>query len=46
MAAIQRCFEYVFDGAKKESNIPQLDVKLLNGAAVDVLGLEVRRSGC
>jgi phosphoribosyl 1,2-cyclic phosphate phosphodiesterase len=40
MAAIQRCFEYVFDGAKKESNIPQLDVKLLNGAAVDVFGLE------
>jgi phosphoribosyl 1,2-cyclic phosphate phosphodiesterase len=40
MAAIQRCFEYVFDGGKKESNIPQLDVKLLDGAAVNVFGLE------
>ncbi|MGP8248012.1 MAG: MBL fold metallo-hydrolase [Bryobacteraceae bacterium] len=40
MAAIQRCFEYVFEGGKKESNIPRLDVKLLDGAAVDVFGLE------
>jgi phosphoribosyl 1,2-cyclic phosphate phosphodiesterase len=40
MAAIQRCFEYVFDGGKKESNIPLLDVRLLDGAAVDVFGLE------
>jgi phosphoribosyl 1,2-cyclic phosphate phosphodiesterase len=40
MAAIQRCFEYVFDGGKKESSIPQLDVKLLDGAAVNVFGLE------
>jgi phosphoribosyl 1,2-cyclic phosphate phosphodiesterase len=40
MAAIQRCFEYVFDGGTKESSIPRLDVKLLDGAAVDVLGLE------
>ncbi|MGA2147193.1 MAG: MBL fold metallo-hydrolase [Bryobacteraceae bacterium] len=40
MASIQRCFEYVFDGGKKESNVPRLEIKLLNGAAVDVFGLE------
>ncbi|MGA1994447.1 MAG: MBL fold metallo-hydrolase [Bryobacteraceae bacterium] len=40
MAAIQRCFGYVFDGGKKESNVPQLDVKLLDSAAVDVFGLK------
>ena len=40
IATIQRCFEYVFDGGKKESNVPQLDVKLLDRGAVDVFGVK------
>src|ERR1051326_4055656 len=40
MANIQRCFQYIFDGAKKESNVPQLDAQLLDGAPFDLFGLE------
>jgi phosphoribosyl 1,2-cyclic phosphate phosphodiesterase len=40
MASIHRCFQYIFDGAKKESNVPQLDSRLLNGATFDLFGLE------
>jgi phosphoribosyl 1,2-cyclic phosphate phosphodiesterase len=40
MAAIQRCFRYIFDGVKRESNVPQLDVRVLDGAPFDVCGLE------
>jgi phosphoribosyl 1,2-cyclic phosphate phosphodiesterase len=40
MANIQRCFQYVFNSDKRESNIPQLDVNLLDGAAVNVFGLD------
>src|SRR5215831_20451024 len=32
MAAIQRCFPYIFDGVKRESNVPQLDARLLDGS--------------
>ncbi|MGD0497388.1 MAG: MBL fold metallo-hydrolase [Bryobacteraceae bacterium] len=39
MAAIQRIFQYVFDGAKKESNVPQLEPRLLDGAALDLFGV-------
>src|SRR5437868_3400739 len=31
MAAIRRCFQYVFEGAKKETTIPQLEPRLLDG---------------
>lgn len=40
MAAIQRCFPYIFDGVKKESNVPQLDARLLDGSSFDLFGLE------
>jgi phosphoribosyl 1,2-cyclic phosphate phosphodiesterase len=40
MANIQRCFRYIFDGAKKESNVPQLDPRLIEGPPFDLFGLE------
>jgi len=40
MAAIERCFPYIFDGGKKESNIPRLERRLINGSTFDVFGME------
>src|SRR4051794_6152513 len=40
MAAIQRSFPYIFDGIKKESNVPQLDVRLIDGSPFDLFGVE------
>ena len=40
MAAIQRSFPYIFDGGKQESNVPRLDVRLIDGAPFDLFGLE------
>ena len=40
LTAIRRCFQYIFDGVKKESNIPQLDPRLIDGAPFDLFGLE------
>lgn len=40
MAAIHRCFLYIFDGAKKESNVPQLECHVIDGKAFDLFGLE------
>src|SRR5438270_5171688 len=40
MAAIRRCFQYVFDGVKKNTNVPQLDARVINGAPLDLFGLE------
>ena len=40
MAAIQRCFQYIFDGGKKETNVPKLEARVLNGAPFDVFGME------
>ena len=40
MADIRRCFQYIFDGVKKESNIPQLDPRLIDGSPFDLFGLE------
>jgi phosphoribosyl 1,2-cyclic phosphate phosphodiesterase len=42
MAAIQRCFQYIFDGGKRETNVPKLDARVLNGAPFDVFGMEFR----
>jgi len=39
LASIQRVFQYIFDGARKESNIPKLDPRPLAGQAVDLFGL-------
>ncbi len=40
MAAIRRSFPYVFDGAKRESKVPQLDARLIDGAPFQLFGLE------
>jgi phosphoribosyl 1,2-cyclic phosphate phosphodiesterase len=38
LAGIRRVFEYIFDGARKESNIPKLDPRPITGA-VDLFGV-------
>jgi len=40
MAGIQRCFQYIFDGMRKESNVPKLAPQIIDGAPFDVFGLE------
>ena len=40
MTDIRRCFQYIFDGVKKESNVPQLDPRLIDGSPFDLFGLE------
>jgi phosphoribosyl 1,2-cyclic phosphate phosphodiesterase len=40
MAAIQRCFQYIFDGGRKESNIPKLEARVMDGASFDLFGME------
>jgi phosphoribosyl 1,2-cyclic phosphate phosphodiesterase len=40
MAAIQRCFQYIFDGGRKESNIPKLEARVMDGAPFDLFGME------
>jgi phosphoribosyl 1,2-cyclic phosphate phosphodiesterase len=40
MAAIVRCFPYIFDGEKKESNVPRLERRLIDGAAFELFGME------
>jgi phosphoribosyl 1,2-cyclic phosphate phosphodiesterase len=39
MAALHRCFPYVFDGVKKETNVPQIDEKVIDGP-FDLFGME------
>jgi phosphoribosyl 1,2-cyclic phosphate phosphodiesterase len=39
MAAIQRVFQYIFDGAKKESNVPRLDPRVIEGP-IELFGVE------
>ncbi len=39
LASIQRVFQYIFDGAKKESNIPKLDARPIDGK-LDLFGVE------
>src|SRR6266581_373639 len=40
MASIRRCFQYIFEGVNRESNVPQLDARLIHGGAFEVFGLE------
>jgi phosphoribosyl 1,2-cyclic phosphate phosphodiesterase len=40
MAAIQRCFQYIFDGGKRETNVPKLDARVLDGSSFDLFGME------
>ncbi len=41
IAAIRRCFAYIFDGAEKESSIPRLEIHTLDGSPFDLFGLEI-----
>lgn len=40
MGAIHRAFRYVFDGEEKKTAVPQLESHTLNGAPVDLFGLQ------
>jgi phosphoribosyl 1,2-cyclic phosphate phosphodiesterase len=40
MASIQRVFDYIFDGGRKESNIPRIESRLIDGSPFDLFGLE------
>lgn len=40
MEAIRRCFRYIFEDGKRESNVPQLDTHVLNGEPFDLFGME------
>ena len=40
MASIRRCFPYIFDGAQKQTNIPHIEARILDGSAFDLFGLE------
>ena len=40
MESIQRVFQYIFDGVKKESNVAQLEPRLIEGGPIDLFGLE------
>jgi len=40
MAAIQRCFPYIFDGMRRESHVPQLDARMIDGSPFELFGLE------
>lgn len=42
METIRRVYQYIFDGVKKESNVPQLITHLIDGGAIDLFGLEFR----
>jgi len=40
MADIQRVFRYIFDGARKESNVPRLATHVIEGGRFELFGLE------
>ena len=42
IGAIRRCFPYIVDGVKKESNVPQLDAREMDGSPFDLFGVEFR----
>ena len=41
VAAVRRCFAYIFDGTEKESSIPRLEIHTLDGSPFDLFGLEI-----
>jgi phosphoribosyl 1,2-cyclic phosphate phosphodiesterase len=40
LAAIHRCFRYIFDGREKLSSVPRLQSHTLNGSSFDLFGLQ------
>ncbi len=41
MQVIRRCFQYIWDGGYKESNVPRIDCRELDGAPFPLFGLEI-----
>jgi phosphoribosyl 1,2-cyclic phosphate phosphodiesterase len=41
MAAIHRCFQYIFDGSEKPSSVPRLECQVISGEPFDLFGLEI-----
>jgi phosphoribosyl 1,2-cyclic phosphate phosphodiesterase len=41
MAAIHRCFLYIFDSSEKVSSVPQLESRTFDGGSFDLFGVEV-----
>jgi len=39
MDAVYRCFPYIFDNAQRNTNVPKLDARLLDGSPVDLFGV-------
>ena len=42
MEVIRRVYQYIFDGVKHESQVPQLATHILDGRVFDLFGLEIR----
>jgi len=40
MDSIRRCFPYIFDGEERNTNVPKLDARILDGTPFDLFGLE------
>jgi phosphoribosyl 1,2-cyclic phosphate phosphodiesterase len=40
MAAVRRCFPYIFDRVETKTNVPHIDPRLIDGSAFDLFGLE------
>jgi phosphoribosyl 1,2-cyclic phosphate phosphodiesterase len=40
MESIRRCFQYIFEPGRKGTNIPQLDPRVIDGAGLDLFGVE------
>jgi phosphoribosyl 1,2-cyclic phosphate phosphodiesterase len=40
MENIQRCFRYIFDGGLRESNVPKIEARVIDGAVIKLFGLE------
>jgi phosphoribosyl 1,2-cyclic phosphate phosphodiesterase len=40
MQAIHRCFPYIFDGAERNTNVPKLEQRVLNGDPFELFGVE------
>jgi phosphoribosyl 1,2-cyclic phosphate phosphodiesterase len=39
MTAVQRVFQYIFDGVQRNTNIPQLEPRVIDGHPIDLFGL-------
>jgi phosphoribosyl 1,2-cyclic phosphate phosphodiesterase len=40
MAAIRRCFAYIFDGVQRNTNIPKLETRIVDGTPFELFGVE------